>query len=76
VEEGRKEVVKRVKEIERKRKRKERQERRKNVIIKRMEVREGNRKKAGEEVFERIGIRVRIDEVKKLGTGVRLIETV
>jgi len=39
-------------------------------------VRERNRKEAMEKMFERIGARMRIDEVKKLGRGEGLIETV
>jgi len=79
VVEGRNEekvVIERVKEIEKRLERKERQERRRNVIIKGMEVKEGKRREAVEEVFERIGARVRIEEVKKLGKGEGLAEIV
>jgi len=56
--------------------RKERQERRRNVIVRGIEVREGKRRETVEEVLERIGAKVKIEEVKKIGKGKGLIETV
>jgi len=69
-------VAERVKKIERRMERKEKQERKKKMIIKGMKVREGSRSEAVEKVFERIDARVRIDEVKKLGKGEGLMETI
>jgi len=73
---GEETVAERVNEIERRMERKERRERRRNVIVRGIEVREGKRREAVEEIFERIGARVKIEEVKKLGKGEGLIETV
>jgi len=69
------EVAERVKEIEWRLERKERQERRKNIIIRGLEVKEGKRREKVEEVMERIGARVKVEEVRKLGGG-GLVETV
>lgn len=46
---------------------KEREKRRKNIIIKEIKVKEGNRKKAVEEVLIDIRVEARIEEVRKLG---------
>lgn len=52
-EDGKDEVAKRMRKLERRIEVKERQERKKNVIIRGIEVREGKRKEAVEEIFDR-----------------------
>jgi len=79
VEEGRKEekaMVERVKKIEKRLESKERQDRRRNVMIKGLEVKEGKRREAVEEVFEKIGARVRIEKIKKLEKRDGIVEIV
>lgn len=55
-----------IKELERRMERKEREERRKNVIIRALEVKEGRRREAVEEVLSVIGVRGNIEEVKRV----------
>jgi len=50
---------------------KEREERRRNIIIKGAEVKEGKRKEAVEEVIEALGVKAEIEGVWKLGRGER-----
>lgn len=45
----------------------ERKERKKNVIMKGVEVKEGKRREAVERVLDFIGARVDVEEVKKIG---------
>lgn len=59
-------TVERIKEIERKIEIKEREERRKNVVMKEIKVRKGKRKEAVEEILKDIGIKGRIEGVRKL----------
>lgn len=59
-------VVKRMKEIERKMERKERKDKRKNVIIKGLEVREEERTKAVEGILKVIGVKVEVEKIRKL----------
>lgn len=56
-----------VRELERRWEKKEREERRKNVIIKGLKVKEGNRREAVEEVLNVLGVRGNIEEVKRVG---------
>lgn len=60
-------VEKRIREMERKIEMKEREEKRKNVIIREMEVSEGRRKEMAEEIIKRTGAKVSIEEVKRIG---------
>lgn len=64
---GRERIKERVKDIERKMELKERDDRKRNIIIRGLEVKEGKRREAVEETFERIEVRVQIEEVKSLG---------
>lgn len=64
---GRERIKERVKDIERKMELKERDDRKRNIIIRELEVKEGKRREAVEETFERIEVRVEIEEVKRLG---------
>ncbi|KAL6419328.1 hypothetical protein ACFW04_013912 [Cataglyphis niger] len=57
----------RLKEMEN---RMERRERRRNVLIKRVEVKEGRRRMAVEELFDNIGVKAKIEEVRKIGGDV------
>jgi len=66
-----------MKEMEKKLERKERKERRKNILIRGLEVEgEGERRKAVEEVLEKIGAAVEVEEVRKIGRGEGKTETV
>lgn len=60
-------VEDRLLEVERRIKMKEREERRRNIIIKKVEVKEGKRKEAVEEILKALGVKVDMKEVKKLG---------
>jgi len=74
----RREVVERMKEMEKRLERKERKERRKNILIRELEVEgEGKRKKAVEEVLEKIEaeVEVVVEEVRKIGRGEGKTET-
>lgn len=55
--------------IERRIERQEREERRKNIIIKGLKVKNGKRREAIEEVLNKIGTKVEIREIRKIGTG-------
>lgn len=56
----------RLKEIEKKMEKKEREERRKNLVIKGIEVKEGRKKKAVEGLMKDIGAEVKIEETWKI----------
>ncbi|KAL6421060.1 hypothetical protein ACFW04_013584 [Cataglyphis niger] len=60
----------RLKEMESNMERREREERRRNVLIKGMEVKEGRRRTAVEELFGSIGVKAEIEEVRKIGGDV------
>ncbi|KAL6420233.1 hypothetical protein ACFW04_014603 [Cataglyphis niger] len=60
----------RLKEMESRMERREREERRRNVLIKGVEVKEGRRRMAVEELFDSIGVKAEIEEVRKIGGGV------
>lgn len=55
---GREKMEDRVKDIERKMELKEREERKRNILIRRVEVKEGKRREAVEEMLERIEVKV------------------
>lgn len=59
-------VKNRLIEIERKMEMREKEERRKNIIIKGVEVKNGRRREAVKEVLKRIGVKADMEEVKKL----------
>ncbi|XP_071581240.1 uncharacterized protein [Temnothorax nylanderi] len=61
------EVVERMREIERKLEKKEREERRRNVVIRGLEVKEGGRRQEAEKLLEGINVKVKVIEVKKIG---------
>jgi len=65
--EGGGEMGDKVKELEKRLEKKEREERRKNVIIKGLKVKEGNRREAVEEVLNVLEVRGNIEEVKRVG---------
>lgn len=50
---------------------KEREERRKNIIIKGLEVREGKRREAVKEVLRKVGVDVEIEEIRRVGGGIK-----
>lgn len=60
-------TMERLRVIERKMEWRERKERKKNVIMKGVEVKEGKRREAVERVLDFIGARVDVEEVKKIG---------
>jgi len=60
---GQEELEGRLRKIERRMEKKEREERRKNVIIRGLEVKEGKRKEAVEKILKEIGVKM---EVKKI----------
>lgn len=62
-----KRIKERVTDIERKMELKERADRKRNIIIRGLEVKEGKKREAVEETLERIEVRAEIEEVKKLG---------
>ncbi|KAL6418196.1 hypothetical protein ACFW04_012285 [Cataglyphis niger] len=47
-----------------------RMERRRNVLIKGVEIKEGRRRVAVEELFDSIGVKAEIEEVRKIGGGI------
>lgn len=61
-----KRIKERVTDIERKMELKERADRKRNIIIRGLEVKEGKKREAMEETLERIEVRAEIEEVKKL----------
>ncbi|KAL6421075.1 hypothetical protein ACFW04_013599 [Cataglyphis niger] len=60
----------RLKEMENRMERREREERRRNVLIKGVEVKKGRRRVAVEELFDNIGVKAEIEEMRKIGGGV------
>jgi len=70
-EEGSDNIGNRLRTLERKWEAKEREERRRNIIIKGAEVKEGKRREAAEEVIEAMGVKAEIEGVWKLGKGER-----
>ncbi|KAL6417092.1 hypothetical protein ACFW04_012988 [Cataglyphis niger] len=68
--EGSEAIRNKLNEMENRMERREREERRKNVLIKRVEVKEGRRRVAVEELFDSIGIKAEIEEVRKIGGNV------
>lgn len=69
-EDGGSSIMRRVGEMETKLEVKEREERRKNIIIKRVEVREGRRKEAVEDLMRVIGAEIKIEEVRRIEEGI------
>ncbi|KAL6419615.1 hypothetical protein ACFW04_013703 [Cataglyphis niger] len=68
--EGSEAMGNRLNEMENRMERREREERRRNVLIKGMEIKEGRRRGAVEELFDSIGIKAEIEEVRKIGGSV------
>ncbi|KAL6417641.1 hypothetical protein ACFW04_012599 [Cataglyphis niger] len=68
--EGSEAIRNKLNEIENRMERREREERRRNVLIKGVEVKEGRRRVAVEELFDSIGIKAEIEEVRKIGGSV------
>ncbi|KAL6421643.1 hypothetical protein ACFW04_014561 [Cataglyphis niger] len=66
-----KEIGNKIKELESRMKRREREERRRNVLIKGVEIKEGRRRVAVEELFDNIGVKAKIEEVRKIGGGLK-----
>ncbi|XP_077277353.1 uncharacterized protein LOC143905674 [Temnothorax americanus] len=64
---GRGEVGEKMRELERRLERKEKEERRRNIVIRGLEVKEGGRKENAEKLLEGIGAKVKAIEVKKIG---------
>lgn len=64
---GREIVEERLMQIERKIEMRERKEKRKNVIVRGVEVKNGRRREAVEEMSKKIGLKANIEEMKKLG---------
>lgn len=56
----------RLKEVERNMERRENEKRRKNIIIRRMEIREGKRRKI-EEILKILGAKAKIKEIRRIG---------
>lgn len=54
-------------ELERRLDIREKEERRRNVVIREVEVREGDRRKAVEEILGVVGAKVMVEEIKKIG---------
>jgi len=63
----RKNMMEKIKRIEKSMESREKEKRRRNIIIKGMEVKEGKRREAVEEILEVIGAKVEIKEVRKIG---------
>lgn len=61
------EIEGKVRELEKRLEAKEREERRRNVIIRGIEVKEGRRQEAVEEMLRVMGARVKVKEIRKLG---------
>ncbi|KAL6417578.1 hypothetical protein ACFW04_012649 [Cataglyphis niger] len=68
--EGSEAIRNKLNEMENRMERREREERRRNVLIKGVEVKEGKRRVAVEELFDSIGIKAEIEEVRKIGGSV------
>lgn len=48
---------------------KEREERRRNIIAKGLEIKEGRRRDAVIEVMKRVGVEIEIEEIRRVGGG-------
>lgn len=59
-------IKERISEIERKLERKEREEKKKNIVIRRLKVKEGKRKEAVEEAMKAIGVEIEAKEVWRI----------
>lgn len=55
-----------IKELEKGLERKERKEKRKNIVIKKIKVKEGKRREVVEEMMKDIGMKVKIEEIRRL----------
>ncbi|CAK9816316.1 hypothetical protein ANTPLA_LOCUS8955 [Anthophora plagiata] len=66
-EEGRREIDRRVRELEIRIDKKEREERRRNIIIKRVKVEGNEDKKAVEQIWAGLGIKEKVEEVRRVG---------
>ncbi|XP_024868251.1 trichohyalin-like [Temnothorax curvispinosus] len=66
---GRGEVGEKMRELERRLERKEKEERRRNIVIRGLEVKEGGRRENAEKLLEGIGAKVKAIEVKRIGAG-------
>lgn len=55
-----------IKELEKGLERKERKEKRKNIVIKGIKVKEGKRREVVEEMMKDIGMKVKIEEIRRL----------
>lgn len=67
MEEGRLDIERRVRRMERQLEKKERKERKRNIIIKGMETKGGEERKAIEGILKEIGTRVKIEEINRIG---------
>ncbi|KAL6416607.1 hypothetical protein ACFW04_011364 [Cataglyphis niger] len=68
--EGSEAIGNKLNEMENRMERREREEKRRNVLIKGVEIKEGRRRVAMEELFDSIGIKAEIEEVRKIGGSV------
>jgi len=59
-------IENRLKEVKRNMERREKEEKRKNIIIRGVEVREGKRREAVEEILKIVGVKVEIKEVRRV----------
>lgn len=64
-------IEERLKKIDRKKERRERKERRRNVIVRDKEVKEGKEKEKLEKLIKDIGVTVNIEEIKRIGKSRR-----
>ena len=61
------EVEERVRVMERRLERKEKEERRKNIVIRGLEVKEGGRRNEAEKLLEDIGVKAKVMEIRRIG---------
>lgn len=66
VGENERELEGRIKIMEGMMEKKEREKRKRNIVIKDLEVKEGNRREQVESVMEKIGVKVKIEDVSKI----------
>lgn len=59
--------MKEMSELERRLKIREKEETRRNVVIREVDVREGERRKAVEEILGVVGVKVEVEKKKKIG---------
>lgn len=62
-----KDLDNKIKGLERWIEKREREDRKKNIVIKGLEVKEGRRKEAVEEIMEKIEVKAKIEEIKRVG---------